>query len=178
MADDVSRYRLPAQIFHWVTAIFVLTAIPLGFMMQLADPGPYQNQLYDLHRSFGFVIWPVVLGRVAYRLGNPPPPMVPMPHWQERAADGVHKVLYLFLLTMPLIGWAGTSAFGARISIFGLFNLPMILAKDEALSKVLLTMHGGMGFILAVLVTGHIGATLFHHFIRKDQTLLRMIPKV
>lgn len=178
MADDFPRYRLPAQIFHWLTAIFVLTAIPLGFMMQMADPGPTQNQLYDLHRSFGFVIWLVVLARVTYRLKTPPPPMVPMPHWQARAADGLHKVLYLFLLTMPIIGWAGTSAFGARISVFGLFHLPMILAKDEALSKVLLTTHGGMGFILAVLVSGHIGAELFHHFIRKDQTLLRMIPKV
>jgi cytochrome b561 len=177
MADDFPRYRLPAQIFHWVTAIFVLTAIPLGFMMLEADPGPRQNQLYDLHRSFGFVIWLVVLGRVAYRIAHPPPPMVPMPRWQAHAADGLHKVLYLFLLTMPLIGWAGTSAFGARISIFGLFQLPIILEKNEALSKVLLTIHGGMGFILAVLVTGHIGAALFHHFVRKDPTLLRMIPK-
>ena len=85
MADDFPRYRLPAQIFHWLTAIFVLTAIPLGFMMQMADPGPTQNQLYDLHRSFGFVIWLVVLARVTYRLKTPPPPMVPMPHWQARA---------------------------------------------------------------------------------------------
>lgn len=178
MTEDFPRYRLPAQIFHWATAIFVLAAIPLGFMMQEADPGPRQNQLYDLHRSFGFVIWLVVLGRIAYRLYSPPPPMVPMPRWQERIADSVHKVLYLFLLTMPLIGWAGTSAFGARISIFGLFHLPMILEKNEALSKVLLTTHGAMGFILAVLVTGHIGAALFHHVVRKDQTLLRMIPKI
>ncbi len=178
MAEDVPRYRLPAQIFHWVTAVCVLTAIPLGFMMLEAEPGPRQNQLYDLHRSFGALIMVLVWGRIAWRFYAPPPPMIDMPAWQNRAARVVHTTLYILLFVLPILGWVGTSAFGARISVFGLFDLPMIVEKNEALSKILLPVHGALGFMLTVLVIGHVGAALYHHVVRKDATLRRMIPKI
>lgn len=177
MIDAALRYSAPAKFFHWLSAAMILTAIVLGFAMLESDPGPRQNQFYDLHRSFGFTILLVTGARLAWRLFHPPPPMVPgLPAWQVLVANIVHRTLYVLLLVMPLIGWAGTSAFGARISIFGLFDLPMILEKDEALSKVLLTTHGAMGLLLCLLLFMHIGAALQHHFLRKDDTLRRMLP--
>ncbi len=177
MIDAALRYSAPAKIFHWLSAATILTAIVLGFAMLESYPGPRQNQFFDLHRSFGFVILLLTAARLSWRLYCPPPPMVPgLPAWQVFVANLTHRALYALLLIMPLIGWAGTSAFGARISIFGLFDLPMILAKDEALSKVLLTTHGAMGLLLCALVFMHIGAALYHHVLRKDDTLRRMLP--
>lgn len=177
MIDAALRYSAPAKVFHWLSAATILTAIVLGFAMLESDPGPRQNQFFDLHRSFGFVILLLTSARLGWRLYCPPPPLVPgLPAWQERAAHVTHIALYGLLLIMPLVGWAGTSAFGARISVFGLFELPMILAKDEALSKKLLPLHGAMGLLLCALLFMHIGAALQPHLLRKDDTLRRMLP--
>jgi cytochrome b561 len=36
-------------------------------------------------------------------------------------------------------------------------------------------LHRAIGIALAILLVGHIGAALQHHFIRKDRVLMRMI---
>jgi cytochrome b561 len=177
MSDASFGYRAPAKIFHWVSAVAIITGVTLGFAMLNVGPGPLQNQLFDLHRSFGALILTLTGGRLLWRLYAPPPPMVAgMPLWQERAARVTHAALYILLFVVPLVGWAGTSAFGARIPVFGLFNLPMILEKNEDLADVLLPLHGALALTLCALLVLHIAAALYHHFILKDATLKRMLP--
>lgn len=177
MADALPRYRAPAQILHWLTALAVITAVTLGLAMLNIGPGPLQNRLFDLHRSFGALVLVLTAVRLLWRLYSPPPPMLPgLPLWQERTARVTHAALYILLFAVPLVGWAGTSAFGAAIPVFGLFELPMILERNRAVSDVLLPLHGALALTLAALVTLHIGAALYHHFIRKDDVLRRMLP--
>jgi len=179
MNDSVQRYSVPAQVLHWLTAIAVVTGVTLGIAMLNVPSGPTQNKLFDLHRSFGALILALTGVRLLWRLYSPPPPMITgMPVWQERAAHVVHIALYVLLFAVPLVGWTGTSAFGAAIPVFGLFELPVIVEKNEALAKVLLPLHVALAFTLCALVIGHIGAALFHHVIRKDDTLRRMLPKI
>jgi cytochrome b561 len=179
MNDAVVRYSAPARILHWLTAIAVITGVSLGFAMLSAEPGPRQNQLFDLHRSFGATILALTGVRLLWRLYSPPPPITaPMPAWQARIAHITHILLYVLLFIVPLVGWAGTSAFGARIPVFGLFELPMILEKNKAVADVLLPLHAALALSLSGLVILHIGAALHHHFVRKDDTLRRMLPKL
>lgn len=179
MTGSTPRYRLPAQVLHWVSALAILCGVSLGIAMTNAAPGPLQNQLFDLHRSFGALILALTGLRLAWRLFSPPPPMVAsLPVWQERAARAAHAALYVLLFAVPLVGWAGTSAYGAKIPIFGLFELPMILEKNRPLSEVLLGIHEALAFTLCAILAVHIGAALQHHFIRKDDTLRRMLPRL
>jgi cytochrome b561 len=64
----------------------------------------------------------------------------------------------------------------AAISFFGLFIVPALVEKDEALSKTLFPIHETIGFIIAGLLVMHIGAALYHHFVRHDGVLGRMLP--
>jgi cytochrome b561 len=177
MSDAVVRYRAPAQILHWLTAVLVVTGVGLGFAMLSVDAGPLQNRLFDLHRSFGASILALTGLRLLWRLYAPPPPMVAgLPAWQARIAAITHILLYVLLFAVPLMGWAGTSAFGARIPVFGLFELPMILEKNKELADVLLPLHGILALSLCALLIMHIGAALHHHFVRKDDTLRGMLP--
>ncbi len=41
---------------------------------------------------------------------------------------------------------------------------------------MLLSLHRWLGFALIGLLAIHIGAALHHHFIRRDDTLRRMLP--
>lgn len=179
MNDTVVRYRAPAQLLHWITALAVITGVTLGIAMLNVGQGPLQNKLFDLHRSFGALILTLTGLRLLWRLYSPPPPMVAdMPAWQARAAHLTHILLYVLLFVVPLVGWAGTSAFGARIPVFGLFELPMILEKNKEVADVLLPLHAALALSLCGLLILHIGAALHHHFVRKDNTLRRMLPKL
>lgn len=175
MRDHLSGYCWPAKLLHWITAAAIFCVVPLGFAMTSAAPGPEQNRLYDLHRSFGTLILTLAALRLMWRLYAPPPPLVAgMPRWQVLSAKASHGAMYVLLFVVPLIGWAGTSAFGAPITVFGLFQLPPLLAKDRDLAALLLPIHVYLALTLAALVVVHIAAALHHHFVRKDETLRRM----
>lgn len=173
-----TEYHAAAKAFHWLTAAAIFCVVPLGIAMTNASPGATQNQLYDLHRSFGALILGLAALRLLWRLFSPPPPLVDgLPRWQQLAARGTHCALYVLLFAVPLMGWAGTSAFRAPIVVFGLFELPPIAPQNRDLSAVLLDTHEILVFTLCAVLALHIAAALHHHFIRKDATLRRMLPR-
>jgi cytochrome b561 len=171
------RYRWPARLLHWLVALLVLGMIPVGITMGRLDSGPLQDWLFFLHEACGFVVLVLVLIRLGYRVTHPAPPLpMSVPRWQQFAAGNVHTALYVLLIFQPIIGWLGANAFGAQVSIFGLFNLPMLVAKDEPLAERILTVHDYVGYTIAGLLVIHIGAALMHGFVRKDGVLQRMWP--
>ncbi len=178
MSAKNARYHPVSKLQHWLTAAAIFCVVPLGIAMTNADPGPEQNRLYDLHRSFGAVILLLSGLRLLWRLYSPPPPLVAdLPEWQELSAKVVHRALYVLLFAVPILGWAGTSAFRAPIFVFELFELPPILPENRDLSESLLEIHELLAFTLCGVLLLHIAASLQHHFIRKDTTLKRILPR-
>jgi cytochrome b561 len=84
-------------------------------------------------------------------------------------------LFYLFLLALPLSGWLASSAEGGAVSFFGVATLPQwnVGAGGEELFE---EAHEVLGNILLVLVSLHVLAALKHHFVDKDDVLLRMLP--
>ncbi len=149
--------------------------LPVGVLLQYAPQGPVQNTLYDLHRSTGVLLLAFAIIRLGYRFAQTPPPLpADIPAIQRHAAAIVHLLLYALLFAIPIVGWWGTSAFGAAITVFWLFELPPLVAKDPALSEQVLALHGWLGLTLTGLIGLHAGAALHHHLVRKDETLRRM----
>jgi cytochrome b561 len=97
--------------------------------------------------------------------------------WQKVASATVHTTFYVLLIAMPIVGYVATSAYGAPPSFFGLFTLPPIVGQDEALATPLFTLHRWVGYLLILLVLTHVSAALYHHFIRGDHVLQRMLPR-
>lgn len=170
-------YTGPARGAHWITAALLAVSIPLGLVMTRIE-GDLKFPLYHWHEWIGFLVWWLTLFRVAWRIGHPPPPhRPPLPRLQAIAAESVHGLLYLTLLVMPIAGWIGNSAFGFPLEPFGLFQLPDLVAKDEALGRRVLDLHGWAGWAVIVLLAMHVGAALHHHFVVGDATLRRMLPR-
>jgi cytochrome b561 len=173
-----SAYSHGAIGFHWLTTAIVLTIIPLGIAMGQVEPGPTQDFLYNLHESLGVLVWPIALARLIYRFKNPPPPMQDdIPKLMKLAAELTHWALYAGLLVNPILGYLGVSTFGATINFFWLFELPNVMAKNEPLSGLILGAHKLIGILMALALCAHIGGALFHHVIRRDRTLLRMLGR-
>ena len=173
-------YAPPARAFHWVTLAFVAVLLPLGLYM--AWRGNATNfdattaRLYDLHKLLGFVLLWLVVARLFYRLRNGAPADEPtLEWWQKAAAHLTHWGLYALLLAIPLLGWFGVSFYDAR-NIFGVFDLPALARKNQATSELVFLLHYWAAMLLALMVVAHVGAGLYHHIIRGDGVLRRMLP--
>jgi cytochrome b561 len=176
MADREPGYTLTARALHWVTAVLVLGMIPVGIAMANADFGAAQDTLYHLHRSTGALLIPIVIVRLIYRSGHPAPPLpADLPAILRIVARVTHWALYALLVVQPLIGWIATSAYRAPVLFFWLFELPPIWPEDRAFSEKMFAAHRFLGIAMALLICAHIGGALFHHFIRRDRVLTRMV---
>lgn len=173
---EAAGYTLTARLLHWVVAVLVLGMVPLGFIIANEWGGPAQDALYNLHKSIGATLIPLVLIRLGYRLRRPPPPLpddiAPL---QRFAAHATHWALYVLILAQPLVGYVMTSAYPAPVPFFGLFDLPPIWPPNRPLSDALVLVHRNLGVLIAGIAAMHIGAALYHHFVRKDRILMRML---
>lgn len=171
-------YAPIGKALHWISALLVLGIIPAGIVMTNIGPGALQNQLYDLHRSFGVVVFVLAVWRVVVRLYHgAPAPYAGLTRFERVASGFTHYALYGLLLAMPLIGWLMTSAYRVDVSVFGLFTLPHLAPKDETLFTIFQWMHLGGAIAMTLLVLLHIAGALKHTLVKKDIVLWRMLPK-
>ena len=170
-------YSPAARFFHWLTAALVLISIPIGLtMVNVPNLGPTGDTLFHLHRSIGALVLVITVFRLIYRLRHPAPPLpAEMPAWQQSAARGTHWALYVLLIVQPIVGWIATSAYRAPVLFFWLFELPPIWKEDRAFSEAMFRIHMGTGILIAALITLHIAAALYHHFVVKDRVLMSMV---
>lgn len=172
-----TRYTRTAIALHWLTALLILGTIPLGMYMSDLKLSPLKLQLYSYHKWIGVTVLVLVLVRLAWRISHKPPALqAAMPLWQQRTAHGVHHLLYLLMLCIPVSGWLMSSAKGVPVVYLGLIQLPDLVDKDKALGKVLETTHELLSYTLLLLLALHLAAVFKHHFIDRDDTLSRMLP--
>jgi cytochrome b561 len=177
-----ATYSSKARYFHWVTAAFVFTMIPVGIYMvyrgEVTKFDALTNILYDSHKLAGFTLLFIVIARMAYRFTKGAPPDEPsLAWWQKTAAHLTHWGMYGLLLAVPLMGWLGVSLYPA-LSIHGWFSLPGLMSPDQKMAGTVFFLHKLGAILLGLAVFTHVGAALFHHFIRKDNVLRRMLPKI
>ena len=176
MTGEILRYSLFARAVHWIMALLVFAMVPAGIVMIRISGGVLQNWLFDFHRSVGVLLMVLALVRLAYRVTHPPAPLpAEIPLWQRMAAKATHVFIYGFLILNPFVGWVATSAYGAKISVFGLFTMPVIVAKDRALADQLFGVHMVLGILFTATVALHVAAALYHGIVRRDGVLQRML---
>lgn len=173
-------YSTTQKALHWIIALMVAILLPVGFYMK--DRGLATNfdaltdQLYTTHKTFGALVLLLVILRIIVRVRRgTPAPEPTLNRLQIIAAEAVHGLIYILLLLVPVLGWLGVSAYGAR-GILGGFSLPEILGKDTLLAETILKYHGVAAFGLLLLIGAHLGAAVLHHVILKDGVVRRMLP--
>ena len=179
MSDPIRPpvYSPLSKWIHWITALCVLGIIPGGILMTHMDEGPLQNQIFDMHRSFGVLVFALAVIRVAARkMFGTPAPLETLTPLERRASVAVHHSLLALIFVMPLLGWLMTSAYRVDVSVFGLFTLPHLMPKSEPIYDALSAAHGWLGYLMAALILSHIGGAIMHTFIKRDGILQRMLP--
>lgn len=170
-------YGLIAQLLHWIIVVLVVVQFALALRADSLPRSPALVATLAWHKSVGITILVLTLLRLTWRWLNPVPAMPKdTPVWQQTAARISHGALYALLLLMPLFGWLMSSARNFPVSWFNLVTLPDLIGPSEAAYEFFRRGHGVLAVVLFVLALVHIAAALKHHFIDRDNVLLRMLP--
>lgn len=172
LRNDSASFGWPSRVIHWITALFVLTALPFGLWIASQEPSMALIRYYVWHKSLGLTILGFVFLRIFWHLATPPPDPLPSGAvWKDRLAAGVHSGLYAMLLAVPFSGWWASSATGIDTMLFGRFRMPRIAPVSERLSEIGFAIHGTFALILAALIALHVAGAVM----RRDGTLRRML---
>lgn len=173
-----TSYPAASKWLHWLVAACVLLTLPVGIAMGRVGEGPLADTLFNLHKSLGVAIFVLMMLRLINRIvaGAPAPAPGLEPH-ERILSSAVHGLLYVLLIVMSVLGYVANSAYGATTPVFGLFELPKIVADNEALANQLFAIHRWVGFFVIGLVVAHIGGALMHAVIKRDTVLQRMLPR-
>ncbi|MEQ1882612.1 MAG: cytochrome b [Burkholderiales bacterium] len=171
------RYSGVAIALHWLIAAVILCTAVLGLYMRELPLSPDKLRLYSYHKWIGVTIFLLVLMRLAWRLTHAPPAPPPsMPDWQQRAAQAALVLLYLLTLFIPISGWLMSSASGFQVVYLGLLPIPDLLAKNKELAEQLQDAHEALNGLMFLVLALHVAAALKHHFMDRDDVLVRMLP--
>lgn len=153
--------------------MLVFAQLVLGFAADWADR-PAAALLLNQHVRIGLLILSLMILRLLWRFArNPPPLPQELPWWQHRVAKGVHLLLYLTLFILPLSGYVLWAWIGRQLDWFGLFSIPILFVggEDEMWRSIAGYTHSYAGFVLIALLLTHIGAALWHEFVKRDRLI-------
>lgn len=172
-----NRYGSLSIALHWLMLILiagVYACIELkGNFPKGSEP---RELLKQWHFMLGLSVFALVWLRLLARLIAPTPRIVPaIPLWQALPAKLVHLALYVLMIGAPLAGWLILSAADKPIPFYGL-QLPALIGPNPDLAGQIKEAHELVGTLGYWLIGLHAAAGLFHHFIRRDNTLTRMLP--
>lgn len=179
-----SQYTMFAILLHWGVAAGIIALCAIGLaMVHLTMPPLWLFQAYQLHKSIGITVLFLTFIRLAWRLSHRPPDLPrEMPAIEKAAAKAGHLFLYVMMFALPLSGWAvvSASAFNIPTVVFGVVPWPHLpippgLKGDPQLEGLLKSIHSYAAWAFILVIVGHAGAALRHHFLLRDDVLRRIL---
>ena len=170
------RYTFVARSLHWLMALIIFGLLALGFYMSDLPLSPEKLQFYSWHKWAGVTVFLLVWLRLVWRITHRPPALPDtMSRPLQWLAHAGHAALYVLMIVIPLSGWLMSSAKGVQTVWFGVLPIPDLIGRDKELGKLLHEVHELLNYVLLLTLGGHIGAALWHHFVKKDDILRRML---
>ncbi|HUR21777.1 MAG TPA: cytochrome b [Vicinamibacterales bacterium] len=179
LSDPKEQYSRGAKWFHWLTvppiAISLLSGLTIRFMND-----DVKMSFYTLHESLGILMLLLTTARLLWRSQHPAPPLpAHIPAMVRLGANAVHASLYVALIVQPVLGFFTTNALGfpqqGATAFLGFINLPKFMDASPDVARTLHWAHSIVGWTLVPLIAAHVAGVVYHHAIRRDGTLLRMI---
>ena len=170
------RYTSIAIWLHWLIAIMVIANVLLAIGTEDMSRATHKSAM-AIHKSLGIIVLLLSFARIGWRLIHRPPPLPALtPTWQAIVSKAVHTLFYLLIVLLPVSGWVWMSAAGAKVDIFGLFQMPSLTGTDKALADAMHESHEFMGLTMLALIVIHVLAALKHQYLDKTDLLSRMNP--
>jgi cytochrome b561 len=176
LQNSAEKFGSLTKLLHWsIAALFIAQFFLVYRREYMPENSPESIQYILLHKSVGMIVLFLGLIMIAWHyVGTRPIMPMNMSKMENIAAKTIHFLLYLCMLMMPITGYLMSSLGGYGVSVFGL-KLPNPFLKNESLAHLFKEAHEVISFVIIAVVSIHILAALYHHFIRKDNVLKRML---
>jgi cytochrome b561 len=170
------RYDRVQIILHWLIAAIIIFMIGLGlFMVGLpkeSELPPGQESVrafyFLLHKSMGITAAILIAIRVIWRLTHQAPALPDyIPNWQQKASKGVHGLLYVLMIAMPVSGYL-QSIFSPYDTKFWGIVLPRMAEADKDMKHLFHEVHEVLAFALIALIVIHLAAVVKHKLVGND----------
>ena len=177
MRNTPDRFGLVSILLHWLIAITMLGLFGLGwYMVDLTYYDALYQTLPHWHKSIGILVGIAFLLRLAWRWISPPPaPVAGLTPFQRRAARWMHHALFALIALIVVSGYLISTADGSSIAVFNLFEVPASISGIDGQEDTAGWIHEYLAYLMIGLTLVHAGAALQHHFMKKDDTLRRML---
>ncbi len=171
------RYATPMIALHWLMLVLIaIVYVCMEFRSEFPRGSEPRELMKAIHFSGGLSVLILVFARLMLRFRQGVPAITPpLSRFASLSAVAGHAALYVFMIAMPLLGWLLLSAEGDAIRLWGL-SLPALISPDRAFAHQIEDWHELGGTIGYWLIGLHAAAGLAHHYLRRDDTLRRMLP--
>ncbi|MEP6792469.1 MAG: cytochrome b [Ramlibacter sp.] len=169
-------YGPAGKAFHWTVAALVACQFVTALLLPHIKLDTPLDTTINLHFNFGLLILVVMAARLVHRWRHPVT-VAPgdSPRWERTLALAMHRLFYAILLVGPFLGWAAASAHSVPVRLFGVLTLPGLAPRGAEWGYLAGDIHGYAMWTLLALIGIHAGAALYHHFVRHDDVLRRML---
>lgn len=181
LANTSTSWGPVAKALHWTIAALIL--FTSAFILHVNDSTWWFKSSPEVfityihwHKALGIIAFVLIVARIIWRWRNPVPQTVPLTAREKLWSHRVHLAIYVLMVAVPVTGFLASSFFGSGTKFWGLFEIPSPLPKWRLGVAIGYWAHFVLAWALLTLVAGHIGAALYHHFVRKDRTLVAMLP--
>jgi cytochrome b561 len=169
------QYGSLAKWLHWLIAIGLFALLYLGLQQAEMERGDERTYIRFVHASIAGVVFLLMTVRLIWRFMNQVPAHPEgMPAWQATASTLVHWGLYIAVFVQLVAGAIMNGTGGRGIPVFGLFTIPVPVAKNGDAHEFWEEVHEFAWRPVAVLITIHVIAALYNHFIVKNDVVRRM----
>ncbi len=177
-----NQYDKPSQVFHWLTAVAVLSAFILGpgdfgeLLKNGVDPSTHSDIVW--HQSLGIFVFFMTFLRLIWVFKRPTAPRFEMQPWLHFASKATHVVLWLLLFALPLSALLTLGTEGAPLTLLGGLKIETTVIKRFYFAGLADwgDVHTLLGNVIMYLAGIHALAAIYHHFVRKDKVLSSMLP--
>ena len=177
LKDSRMGYGSISILFHWVCAPLILFLFGLGVYMRGLDYySPWYHRGPELHIALGLLIFVLMTLRLLWRArSGSPDPIATIPKNTQLVATLVKYLIYIAVFSICFTGYFITTAEGSGASFFGLITIPASIQLSADNIDRAGWLHEYIAWSLIAIVALHAFAALFHHFIKRDKTLVRML---
>ncbi len=168
-------YGWASIVLHWLMLLLIVAVYATMELKSIFAKGsPSREAMAIWHYTLGLSVFLLVWVRLLIRFSGFDPVIEPaLPAWQVLLARVAHWALYVLMIGLPLLGWLTLSAKGTPVPFFGL-ELPALIGQGKGLAKWLKDIHEATATAGYFLLGLHAVAALYHHYLRRDNTLRLM----
>ncbi|WP_340676760.1 cytochrome b [Paraglaciecola sp.] len=169
------RYAAISVWLHWLMVLlFIGVYATIELRVQFPKGSADRDLIKTAHYLLGLSIFILVWLRIMARLITATPDRENYGKYQVFASKAAFIGLYALMIVMPILGYLTVSGEGHTIHIFS-WSLPVLIEPNKDLAHDFQEIHETIGTIGYFLIGLHTLAALAHHFIKKDDTLKRML---